>query len=34
LSEVSTETPRQSVSSFDRFVTQWMPTVTSPLGSA
>src|SRR5215831_4490707 len=33
-SSVSTETPRQIVSSFDHFVTQWMSTVTSSLGSA
>jgi hypothetical protein len=31
---VSTETPRHVVSSFDHFVTQWMSTVTSSVGSA
>ena len=34
MSSVSTETPCQTVSSFDHFVTQWMSTVTSSLGSA
>src|SRR5918995_6338198 len=33
-SSVSTETPCQTVSSFDHLVTQWMSTVTSSLGSA
>ena len=33
-SSVSTETPSQTVSSFDHLVTQWMSTVTSSLGSA
>src|SRR3954469_12502106 len=28
------ETPRQTVSSFDHFVTQWMSTVISSLGNA
>src|SRR4249919_3192445 len=32
-SRVSTETPVQTVSSFDHFVTQWMSTVTVSLGS-
>src|SRR5207247_6203731 len=33
-SSVSSETPVQTVSSFDHFVTQWMSTVTVSLGSA
>ena len=33
-SSVSTETPSQTVSSFDHLVTQWMSTVISSLGSA
>jgi hypothetical protein len=33
-SRVSTLTPVQDVPSFDHFVTQWMSTVTSSLGSA
>jgi hypothetical protein len=33
-SSVSSETPRQVVSSFDHFVTQWMSTVIRSLGSA
>src|SRR3712207_9577757 len=33
-SRVSTDTPRQTVSTFDHFVTQWMSQVTSSLGSA
>src|SRR5918998_2267755 len=33
-SSVSTETPCQTVSSFDHLVTQWMSAVTSSLGSA
>src|SRR5713226_361754 len=33
-SSVSSETPRQDVSSFDHFVTQWMSTVMRSLGSA
>src|SRR5215510_1357192 len=33
-SSVSTETPRQVVSSFDHLVTQWMSTVGVSLGSA
>src|SRR5207237_4351096 len=33
-SSVSTDTPVQTVSSFDHFVTQWMSRVTVSLGSA
>src|SRR5437764_14550175 len=33
-SSVSTETPRQTVSSFDHLVTQWMSTVISSLGKS
>src|SRR5690348_14821144 len=33
-SSVSTDTPRQAVSSFDHFVTQWMSTVMVTDGSA